>query len=364
MDIVITSIGMVSSVGEDVVTACASIRAGVTRPRPLPSVESMDEDTEKMAPVVGHPVRAMTEGFTIIGRWMRLAMGSVGDLLRYGRLPPPSDEGFWRKTGLLAVTPYHNDERFLNDESTPVAAVRTAYLEPLLGSLRLPIAAANADLVCLGQAGTVQALDLAARLLGTKGVERCIVLAVDSYCDPLTLEWLARHARLKTPDAPCGLQPGEAGACFLVESSGTARRRSARLQLAVEGVEVAFEEDHLFSENENRGVALSAALTRTLSVASPSEPFSGVLVSDLNGESWRASELGYARVRLARRLGDGLRVLCPAASLGDTGAASGAVSVCVAARALARGYSRSDRIVIAASSERGHVGSLSLRRGS
>jgi 3-oxoacyl-[acyl-carrier-protein] synthase-1 len=358
MEFVITSLGMVSSVGNDVITACASIRAGVTRPRPLDYFQFLDEETGEMVAVTGHPIRGLTEGFTILGRWMRLGAACVGDLVRQGELPPATDVAFWRGTGLLAVTPYHNDERLGGSESTPLDLVRMAYLDPLRASLKLPID--HLDLVPSGPAGAVEAIQRADRWLAAKGLERAIVLAADSYCDPLTLEWLVKHRRLKTADAPVGLAPGEAGACFLLESTTSARRRQARTQLAVEGVAVGLEKNHLFTEEINQGQALSTALGQTLAAAAG--PFGGDLVCDLNGENWRAAELGYARVRLPQRLGEGLRLVLPALSLGDTGAASGAVSVCVAARALVRGYSRSDRVLIAASSERGHVGTLSLRR--
>jgi 3-oxoacyl-[acyl-carrier-protein] synthase-1 len=125
---------------------------------------------------------------------------------------------------------------------------------------------------------------------------------------------------------------------------------------------VAQEPDHLYSDRVNKGLGLSRALARTLEVASPRAPFVGDLISDQNGENWRAGELSYARLRLTGRLGEGLRLMLPAISLGDVGAATAGVAVCVAASALVRGYSASDRVLIAASSEGGQVGSVSLRR--
>ncbi len=53
--------------------------------------------------------------------------------------------------------------------------------------------------------------------------------------------------------------------------------------------------------------------------------------------------------------------MVPAASLGDVGAASGAVARGVTARSFARGYARGPATLIVSSSERGDVGALVLR---
>ncbi|WP_123784084.1 hypothetical protein [Corallococcus macrosporus] len=311
--------------------------------------------------LVGHPVRIFTDGFNIVGRWMRLAQGSIRDLVRYGGLPPATDKGFWRLTGLIVITPYHNDERLLNDSETSQEDVRHAYLEPLRQSLEVPIARENAELVCLGQAGVAWAIQQATHWMTTKRLERLIVVAADSYCDPLTLDWLSAYRRLKTPDNPCGLAPGEAGAAFLLEAPASARRRQPEMRLAIDGVATAVEPNHFFTRKPIVGVALSEVLAQTL-VTSSTSSFKGDLVSDLNGENWRAREMGNARVRLADHLDESVRVLMPATSVGDTGAASGALSLCVAARAIVRGYARTGQVLVATSSERGHVGALILRK--
>lgn len=363
MDIVISSLGMVSSVGRDVVTACAAIRAGIVRARPLTYFQVLDETSQEMEPITGHPLRGLTEGFTIIGRWLQLARACVADLLHQGALPDSSHASFWRSTGVLAVTPYHNDDRFgseASDASSSTEPVRLAYLQPLLDALRLPIDERNADILCLGPAGAIHAIHQASRWMATRGLERLLVIAVDSYCDPLTLEWLAGYRRLKTPENPYGLMPGEAGACFLLESAASARRRQPPMWFATSSVAVRVEQNHFFSRKPNVGVALAESLEETLTGAALKGPFTGSLVSDLNGENWRANEWGYARLRLEQRLAEGFHLILPAISLGDTGAASGAVGVCVAARALARGYARAEQILVVSSSERGHVGAMCL----
>lgn len=363
MDIIISGLGMVSSVGRDVVTACAAIRAGIVRARPLTYFRVLDETSQEMEPITGHPLRGLTEGFTIIGRWLQLARACVADLRHQGALPGSAHASFWRATGILAVTPYHNDDRFggeASDASSSTEPIRLAYLRPLLEALRLPIDERNADILCVGPAGAIQAIHQANRWMTPRGLERLIVIAVDSYCDPLTLEWLAGYRRLKTPENPCGLIPGEAGACFLLESTVSAHRRQPSMWLSIPSVTLQAEQNHFFSQKPNLGVTLASCLEETLTGAALKGPFTGSLVLDLNGENWRANEWGYARLRLEQRLAENLHLILPAISLGDTGAASGAVSVCVAARALARGHARADQILVVSSSERGHVGVMCL----
>lgn len=357
MSSVITGVGMISSVGRDVAASCAAIRAGVSRPRPLEDFKLLDEDTGELVPVTGHPVRGVTEGFGIVGRWMRLGRACVADLVQHSERG--SDADFWNRTGLMAIAPYPDSDRFGASENSPSVAVRQAYLEPLRASLKLPLE--HADLLCTGPAGAVEALQRAEGWMAAAALERVLVLAVDSYCDPLTLEWLVKNRRLKTTDEAVGLAPGEAGACFLLEGMSSARQRQARTQVAVEGVAVQLEKHHLRAEGVNVGQALSAALAQTLACCAAPR-VAGDLLSDLNGESWRAAELGYALARSPQRFGEGLRVIAPAVSLGETGAASCAVSICVAVRALLRGYARTERVLIASSSELGHVGTLCLSK--
>ncbi|NOJ81800.1 hypothetical protein HNV28_26285 [Myxococcus xanthus] len=248
------------------------------------------------------------------------------------------------------------------DASPSTEPVRLAYLEPLLEALQLPIEERNAEVLCLGHAGALHAIHQAKHWMESHGLERLIVVAVDSYCEPLTLEWLAGHRRLKTLTNPCGLMPGEAGACFLLESTLSARRRQPPMQVGVSSAAVREEHADPGQGGRNPGDVLAGCLAESLAGDIAGGAFGGSLVLDLNGENWRSSEWGYARVRLRDYLRDDVQLMLPATSVGDTGAASGAVNVCVAIRALARGYARSDKVLVASSSERGHVGSAFFKR--
>jgi 3-oxoacyl-[acyl-carrier-protein] synthase-1 len=67
-------------------------------------------------------------------------------------------------------------------------------------------------------------------------------------------------------------------------------------------------------------------------------------------------------VRLRGALGGKVDVplWLPAASFGDTGAATGAVATCMAARAFERGYAPGDAALIGLSSESGERGAFGI----
>ncbi|NVI97401.1 hypothetical protein HV824_04610 [Myxococcus sp. AM009] len=81
---------------------------------------------------------------------------------------------------------------------------------------------------------------------------------------------------------------------------------------------------------------------------------------DLNGEEWRAKEWGHARVRLSSRLDGVAKWIVPGTSVGDVGAASGLVGLCVAVRSLTRRYATGPQVLVVSSSEWGDAGAVLL----
>jgi 3-oxoacyl-[acyl-carrier-protein] synthase I len=140
-----------------------------------------------------------------------------------------------------------------------------------------------------------------------------------------------------------------------------ARKRGAMVHAIVDGVGVAKEPDDLFSGRNNRGVSLAQAIQQALQVGGISSPFRGDVISDHNGEEWRAVELAGARILLHAHLGPDAVLVLPATCIGDVGAASGAVAVGVAVRAFIRHYASGDRSLVLCSSDHGDVGAILLR---
>lgn len=360
MDLAITSLGMISSVGYDVVTTCASVRAGIRRPRDIYHFSVLDEESQEMVPLTGCQIHGYTEGFNIIGFWVRAGLSCLNDLIGYGALPEKSDKGFWSNTGLIGVTPPISDARFDSDESITPPMLKQAYFDRLMEMFDFPILQDNLGVICAGHVGAITAIKQAKAMIAKNKLERIIILAVDSYLDPMTLDWLEEHGRLKTLGNPAGLTPGEAGACFMVESVRSAQNRQVPIQAFIKEPALAVEKNHLFSNAISQGDGLAAVISDALSQTEVSGSFLGTIFSDLNGEAWRAYELGTARVRIPHLLGGENKFIYPCEYLGEIGAASGAVAICLAARSFQRGYSDCDTILVISSSDYGQVGAVCL----
>ncbi|MBN1208016.1 MAG: hypothetical protein JXB05_24340 [Myxococcaceae bacterium] len=363
MPVVISGCGLVTAVGRSAPASCAAIRAGIARPRRISYFQAMDEEEQEPVPITGYPIRGYTEGFNIGGCWLRLARGAARDLLRVPGLPGREDARFWQKTGLIAVTAQPHGPRFQEeDQGAAEATLREAFLAPLWDMLELPLSPQHLEIISQGHAGTAAAAKRGLEWLTRGGLERVLIVAVDSYLDPLTLQWLASSRRLKTEVAPTGLSPGEAGACLLLETGASATRREARAPVFLTGVATGLEPNAFLSRKPNTGAALAACLLEALEKAQPTGAFGGDVYSDLNGETWRAMEWGSAQVRLAGRVEEP-RLRLPCVSVGETGAASGALGVCLAVHELSRGHTRANHALVISSSDGGEVGCLSLQVG-
>jgi 3-oxoacyl-[acyl-carrier-protein] synthase-1 len=110
------------------------------------------------------------------------------------------------------------------------------------------------------------------------------------------------------------------------------------------------------------GRALATVMTDVLDQAQLGEPFNGDLFCDLNGEPWRAHEFGGAQVQVSRQLLGEPRTRVCAVSVGDTGAASGALNIALASRALARDYALSSSALVVSSGYEGDVAAAMLQR--
>jgi 3-oxoacyl-[acyl-carrier-protein] synthase-1 len=356
----ITGLGMVSSVGLDVVQSCAALRAGITRPRQLVYFSVIDEEHQELVPLTGHPIHGFTDGFAPVGRWIRLARGCVDDLLLLGQVPGRAAPEFWQRTGLIWVGPVLDGARFMEARKLGVEGLKSAFLSQLKKMLELPFAG-ECHAINQGHAGMAAALQYAQQRLPRSAVDRFLIVATDSYLDQLSLEWLQAHRRLKSPDIPVGLMPGEAAACILVEDSAAARRRNVAPQAFVSAVSVGQVHDQSVTRRPRVGQALANVIEDALAkLLGPGKAFRGDIVCDLNGEVWRASEWGNTRVRLGARLDEPVRLVIPGVSLGDTGAASGAVALCMVVRSFRRKYASSSRSLVVSSSEHGAIGAFVL----
>jgi 3-oxoacyl-[acyl-carrier-protein] synthase-1 len=361
MALAITGLGMISSVGWDASASCAAIRAGLVRPHPLPGFTVLDEETQDMVPLVGHPIQGYTEGFAPLARWVRLAQGALDDLLRQQRMPGPADVQFWRRTRLFCIAPVLSAERFFEVRQAGAEDVMDAFTRLLHERLRKRIPVPPSRFLGLGHSGLAAALQEADRGISSAEAERYLLVAVDSYLDAYSLEWLAERRRLKTGDRPVGLMPGEAGACVLVESVTSARRRGAPVDALIESSAVERVPGATHQDGARLGAGLALAVAAVRQGRAASKPFDGDVIIDLNGEVWRANAWGHARVRLSDSLEARVRLVTFCGSVGEIGASSGAVAICIATRSFARRYASGPACLVVTTSEDGLAGCVLVR---
>ncbi|AKQ68859.1 hypothetical protein A176_005771 [Myxococcus hansupus] len=349
---------MVSSVGRTALAACAAIHARISRPRKLRYFRSVDEETQDAVGLTAHPLTGYTEGFDGVGRWRRLALGALEDLLRTPCVPKDADSRFWGRTGMVGVLPVPED--LLPVPEPESASLLALCLSPLRDELGLDVAVESMKAVAMGSAGLFVALEMGLRWLDDGVLDRCLIVVADSYLTPLPLLRLSRERRLKWDGQPVGLMPGEAGVGFLLERETHAVRRGASPLARILAVATGRESSPGSGARHFSGVALGSCVRDALGRSAAPLPFSGDIHVDLNGESWRSRQWGGALARLRDGLAEP-RIHTVASSVGDTGCASAALGLCQAVHGLCWGHARSNPCLVVSSADDGAVGCVAVQ---
>ena len=179
----ITALGVTSSVGRDAASSAASIRAGIVRPANIHEFASLDQSTQNLVPVTGHPVASLTDGFVLFGRWMQLARSTLQDLFAGKSCPGPGQTDYWNGCALLLATCIPDETTFLLPVNEVVAAIQNEIVTAIVRDLDLPIQISQTDILPFGHTSCAMALKQSLKLIGTK-YKRVVVLAIDSLIDP------------------------------------------------------------------------------------------------------------------------------------------------------------------------------------
>lgn len=358
--------GMVSSLGHDVVTGCAAARAGIVRPSELDTYLVANEEAQGES-LIAHIVPWLTHGFEGMARQLRLLEGGLADLMRQTPNRPWCDA----RAGFFVSMPnpgrIQSGPKLIEDED------ERREFEQEAASLSVPspqqVAKELIDKACTlvdwegpglvqfvatsGATGVIEAVAQAQKTLASGALDFAIVVALDSWLDYDTLVWLERAGRLKTPDQPVGLSPGEACAVLVLESPRHARDRRAETLASIGQTQFGEDPMNLLAGESPTGRTLAEVIDTVRPGAGWGNSVRPWILSDHNGESYRAAEWGNALVHLVARsdVYQDIASWFPAASFGDTGAAAAGVAICVALRAFARGYALHDTAAIVASSD-------------
>ena len=363
----VRAVGMAASLGLGVVTACAAARAGIVRAAELDYFPVTSPEDGSVIPLSGHPLPEVTRGFEGFARLVRIAQTALADLCQH--LPAAN----WRNRSVGFYLSLPDPRRkytgggLLPDEDARkemAAEYEGAEVNEDLSRRLLAKAASAAgwpgeprlcSVFYSGQTGVAEALAAAADDLRQERTDLAVVGGVDTLLDAGSLAWLQSLDRLKTPQMPAGVPPGEAGAFLLLDCSDRPALENAPVLATLAGVRFADQPRPMYSGEPPKGDAYEELLLGAADSAGWRDAVASWLITDQNGEPYRAMEWGYAVVRIAGRA-KALRhptLWYPAVSFGDTGAASGAVSMCMAIMAFDRGYAPAPAAAILSAADTG-----------
>lgn len=354
-ELCVTGLGLVTSVGHDHKTACASIRAGLKRSQLLGNyylfTKKPLEDPDD-GYVGGHPV--------LDGHYDDRD-GRMVDLLSMAFLDLSRQENWG---DLLAEAPLWlalpENERHTVDD--------LALKKQLKDCLAIPWDDEGFRWFQNGHAGMIVALAEAAKAMSMGMFHRVLIAGADSLIGVKDLRRFNRLGRLKTALNPAGFMPGEAASVMVLETLESARQRKANIHFQIRSFALATEEKTVLSGNPQGGDGLSRAISSLLGQEKQAPHSLDALISDMNGETYRADELSIVYSRVMGKVDGEKNMIFPARCIGDTGAASPGVAFCVAARAMERGYLARDsgkgsgNALILASSDTGERGAVLVGR--
>ena len=369
---VVTAIGMTTSLGLDSADACAAARAGLVR---LTDVDTLNatiepamakEDLDGIPPFAGHMAPVVGSGCAGLAKLLALSRPALTELVGKMRRTP---EGMGRTGLCVNVSDAFVESRFaeepegFDEEVPPTYAERwartvAAFPDRLRALCDLDVPREALVVFAGGHVGIMAMLRHGAQLIRSGAVDRCIVGAVDSCFDPIALRAYATAGILKSAANPVGFFPGEAGAYFLLEPETA---MSARAAIRISATALSSDHPSLSTEAVPCGRGISDAVAEVVGRDTDAKAFPALFIADLNGTEGRALDWGHALVRLCSMFGEPtFDVWLPAQSFGETGAAAGALAVCMAHRAVERGYFPASAAVVTLASEDGRRGAMLL----
>lgn len=365
----ILSYGMCTSLGVNAKQSCAAFRAGLTRSSPVDFFEVGDAQNETTEQLLCSQAPLVTQGFNYSVRQKILLAHALEDIW------PNVERYLPGCTNVPCFLILANDERidfappdddnydqFETLEPTPPSARDLQTAQELLASAAF-IASIGCGLTLIGLSkcgytGTAEALR-AVQEYFVENNQPVLLLATDSLVYSDAISWLEQWGRLRSPENPVGLQPGEAGACLLI-----APATYSDSKVKIDSTFIAREDHHQLS-GEN---AIGKACANIIGQASDSYPGKKLnwIVSDQNGEYYRGMEWGNVLLQLKKmgaqnefdwhwQIGE---------SFGDVGAVSGLLAIGNVSRAIERGYAPADAAVILCADElHDRTGILVMRSG-
>ena len=229
----------------------------------------------------------------------------------------------------------------------PAEASWLAIFHKLLGQFSgVAINLATSSVVPTGRAAGLMAIEAGIRALEEGRAESVIVGGVDTFFDLKLLAELDAEGRILGPQVMDGFIPGEGAAYLVLKPLAAAGEGRPILALGATSMP---DPGHRYGTEPAKGEGLSKTLELLRAHLSPPPPPVNTTFAGFNGENFDAKLGGVARLRHTDFFTPNMSMQHPASSIGDTGAACGAIMSSLAATALARGDRTGPALVWAAS---------------
>ena len=341
-EVVISSVGMITAVGNNAEQTAANVRAGTTRYGQVPMAGALGfKYTAAVIPRAGLPPlpEALTNrDFFTRREGLLLSMALVA-------LKNCRENASAQCPPLYLALPEHETTRPLN---------HGLLLDDLATLAPKSFNRAKSRAEWKGRAGGLLALAEAIRTVQDGAEPFAMVGGVDTFYDP----WILPHLdfpdkwRVKSDEngdwAVDSFVPGEGAGFLLIARRPEAAKAGLPALAAVTPFAEGFEPGFWGSTEPYLGEGLSGAVQKLLGETPPPAPIREVY-STMNGESYWAKEWGVARVRSAAAFAEGEQINHPAEYFGDVGAASGPILAGLAAIGISQGYRQSPALVYASS---------------
>jgi hypothetical protein len=340
--ICITALGLATAVAPTLLDSCAAARAGITRMADLKILSLAEDESLGQEPIAGCQARYIAPGFVGVARALLLGETALADLQSRRLLSPREVRG----TGIIVnlSDQFYADSNYcrLTQVAPRLPSVGWAedckqLIPRLIRAFNMDCCPQNHRLHFGGHTGFVRAIADAEHLLLTGQLDRCLIGAIDSCVEPRFLRAAAAKGVLKTDGNPVGFVPGEAAGFILLERVADAHSAGTEPLAFLKGKSFVSNGPDRLSDEPPDGIALSSAVDQALSCQLKSEPVASI-ISDLNGEEYRARDWGNAITRLRTKHNLDVPQMIPALTFGETGAAAAAVGLCLGTIAQQRGW--------------------------
>lgn len=337
--VVVTAVESNTAVGLNMEQSSAAIRAGIAgfreHPAYMPIIREFD--------IAEDPIKVASNGRIGGYDWQRLFALISGPLTTLVEMSGLSRAAM-ANGGLYFALP-------ANDEVVQKCNLQRLFLEQASERLALPKTKEFLG-IQTGSTGVYALVERAIKKMQAGEMSFCIIAAVDSYLLNERLDLYDQNWRLKTDRNPAGFIPGEAGAVFLLETEEFAQQRKARSLLRIDGVQAGQELNPVTGEKTSTGGGLTDAIHTLAESSGNGQPWSWVL-SDLNGERYKAFEWGVVLPRLNKLFTNDHQFSHMADVIGDVGAAMAAVQIGYISKAFERGFAPASSALLFAGNDVG-----------